>query len=86
MCINKFSNNLVCKTNKENEEEHVINSWYTSFHMPYTIYMHANIKKINLTYLCQTLFSCSLIWCIKTKSRKYFKKLKIIYLVSFLFS
>ena len=47
MCINKFSNNLVCKTNKENEEEHVINSWYTSFHMPYTIYMHANIKKMN---------------------------------------
>ena len=59
MCINKFSNNLVCKTNKENEE-HVINSRYTSLHMPYTIYMHANIKKMNLTYLCRTLFSCGL--------------------------
>lgn len=72
MCINKFSNNLACKTNKENEEQHVINSWYTSLHMPYTIYMHANIKKMNLTYLCWTLFSCGLIWCIKNKIKKIF--------------
>ena len=56
MCINKFSNNLAFKTNKENEEQHVNNSRYTSLHMPYTIYMHANIKKMNLTYLYEHYF------------------------------